>query len=136
VTGREQNEMARDAYSYLHYPMVAGVVAVALGLKTTLAHVDEPLATVPAVALAGGTSLYLLGHVAFRFRTLGMFHTERLVLALAVLCVVPLARELDALASVAVVTGLLGALIVYETLRYSDDRARVRSELLHGHHER
>jgi low temperature requirement protein LtrA len=136
VTGREQNEMARDAYSYLHYPMGAGIVAVAFGLKTTLAHVDEPLETVPAVALAGGTSLYLVGHVAFRLRTLGTFHVERLVLAVAVLGVAALAREVDALLSVAIVTALLGALIVYETVRYSDDRARIRGELLHGHDQR
>ena len=41
--GREQNEMARDSYSFLHFPMVAGVVLIALGLKKTIAHVDEPL---------------------------------------------------------------------------------------------
>ena len=29
--GREQNAMARDSYSYLHFPMVAGIVLVALG---------------------------------------------------------------------------------------------------------
>ena len=39
--GREQNEMARDSYSFLHFPMVAGVVLIALGLKKTIAHVDE-----------------------------------------------------------------------------------------------
>ena len=41
--GRERNELARDSYSYLHFPMVAGIVLVALGLKKTLEHVDEPL---------------------------------------------------------------------------------------------
>jgi low temperature requirement protein LtrA len=30
--GRERNELARDAYSYLHFPMVAGIVLMALGL--------------------------------------------------------------------------------------------------------
>ncbi len=29
--GRVQNEMARDSYSYLHFPMIAGIVLVALG---------------------------------------------------------------------------------------------------------
>ena len=46
--GRVQNEMARDSYSYLHFVMVAGIVLVALGLKKTLGHVDDPLKTVPA----------------------------------------------------------------------------------------
>ena len=52
--GREQNELARDAYSLLHFPMVAGIVLAALGLKTTLAHVGDPLHVVPAAALVGG----------------------------------------------------------------------------------
>ena len=64
--GRERNEIARDSFSYLHFPMVAGIVLLALGLKKTLGHVDEPLKLVPAVALLGGTAFYLLAHVAFR----------------------------------------------------------------------
>src|SRR5215210_3623257 len=47
ATGREQNELARDSYSYLHLPMVAGVVLLALGLKKTLLGVEESLALVP-----------------------------------------------------------------------------------------
>ncbi len=68
VAGRERNEVARDSFSYLHFPMVAGIVLLALGLKKTLAHVADPLELVPAVAALGGTALYLLAHVAFRWR--------------------------------------------------------------------
>ena len=64
--GREQNELARDSYSYLHFPMVAGIVLVAVSLKKTLADVDDPLAIVPAFALLGGVAFYLLGLVGFR----------------------------------------------------------------------
>ena len=74
-----QNDLARDAYSYLHFPMVAGVVLVALGMKTTIAHVDEPLDLVPAVALCGGAALYLLGHVAFAWRSFGAVKVHRLL---------------------------------------------------------
>ena len=55
--------IARDSYSYLHLPMIAGIVLVALGVKKTLGHVDEPLDTVPAVALFGGIALYYAAHV-------------------------------------------------------------------------
>ena len=58
--GHERARLARDAFSYLHLPMFAGIVLVALGAKKVLAHVDEPLATVPAFALCGGVALYLL----------------------------------------------------------------------------
>ena len=60
--------VARDSYSYLHLPMIAGIVLVALGVKKAIGHVDEPLETVPAVALFGGIALYYAGHLGFRLR--------------------------------------------------------------------
>ena len=48
--------MARDAYSYLHFPVIAGIVLIALGIKKTLGHLDDPLSTVPALALGGGVA--------------------------------------------------------------------------------
>ncbi len=70
---KERNALARDAFSYLHLPMVAAIVLVALGMKTTLAHVGDPLSWPTATALAGGAALYLLGHVAFKLRSVGSF---------------------------------------------------------------
>ena len=77
AAGRERNAMARDSYSYLHFPMVAGIVLVALGLKKTLGHVGDPLATVPAAAMLGGGAVYLLAHVAFRWRNLHTVNRHR-----------------------------------------------------------
>jgi low temperature requirement protein LtrA len=51
ATGLELHRLALHAYSYLHLPMIAGVVLFALGLKTTVGGVGETLDTVPAVAL-------------------------------------------------------------------------------------
>ena len=47
AVGHEQNGIARDSYSYLHFPMVAGIVLIALGMKKTLGHTDEALKLVP-----------------------------------------------------------------------------------------
>src|SRR5215208_4146470 len=80
--GKVRNELARDSYSYIHFPMVAGIVLSALGLKKTLGHVDDPLDTVPAFALLGGVAIYLLGLVAFRLRHVKTVNWRRLVLAL------------------------------------------------------
>ena len=66
---------------YLHFPMVAGIVLLALGMKKTLGHVDDPLKTVPAAAMLGGTAVYLLAHVAFRWRNVHRLSTQRLVAA-------------------------------------------------------
>jgi low temperature requirement protein LtrA len=126
--GRRRNEMARDAYSYLHFPMVAGIVLVALGLKSTLHDVSDPLEMVPSVALLGGLATYLLAHVAFRLRTKRSVNKERLLLSAVLLALLPAARALPALATLAGVTGLVWLLITYETIRFADIRDRVRHE--------
>jgi low temperature requirement protein LtrA len=126
VVGRERNEMARDSYSYLHFPMVAGIVLVALGMKKTLGHVEDPLKLVPAAALLGGTSIYLLAHVAFRYRHIHSINVRRLGLAIALCAFIPVAIEIPALATVAVIAAALVALIVVETHGYGGSRAEVR----------
>jgi low temperature requirement protein LtrA len=123
----EQAPLARDSYSYLHFPMIAGVVLLALGLKKTELAVDEPLKTIPAVALCGGVALYLLGHIAFRLRNVGTLNKHRSLATLAVLALIPLALEVDALIALAAVTAVLTILIAYEAIRFRDARARVRA---------
>jgi low temperature requirement protein LtrA len=127
--GRIRNELARDAYSYLHFPMVAGIILAALGLEKTLGDVGDPLGTVLGFALLGGVAIYLLGHVAFRYRQIHTINRQRLGLALLLFALLPLASEISALALVAVVTALLAAMIVYETASYGEGRDRIRHEL-------
>ena len=126
AAGREQNELARDSYSYLHFPMVAGVVLVALGMKKTLGHVDDPLKLVPAFALLGGLAAYLLGHVSFRYRHIRTVNARRAALAAVLLALLPLATEISALAIVAIATVLVWMLIAYETRSYGEGRTRLR----------
>jgi low temperature requirement protein LtrA len=127
--GRVQNEMARDSYSYLHFPMVAGIVLLALGIKKTIGDVGDPLEVVPAVALLGGSSLYLLAHVAFRLRNLHTLNRQRLVCAALLLALIPVAVELPALATLAIVAALFSVLISYETIRFAAARDRIRHQL-------
>jgi low temperature requirement protein LtrA len=127
--GRERNEIARDSYSYLHFPMVAGIVLGALGLKKTLGDVGEPLKLVPAAALLGGVALYLLAHVAFRLRNVHSLNRQRLLCALVLVAFVPVGVELPALATLALMAGLLVALIAYEAVRFAEARDRVRHQL-------
>ena len=129
AAGREQNEIARDSFSYLHFPMVAGIVLVALGLKKTLEHVGDPLETVPAVAMLGGAGLYLLAHVAFRWRNVHRFSVQRVVAAAALAAFVPVALEMPALATLGVLTAALSVLIAYETVHFAELRDRLRHQL-------
>jgi low temperature requirement protein LtrA len=127
--GREQNEIARDSFSYLHFPMVAGIVLVALGLKKTLGHVEDPLKIEVATAMLGGTAIYLLAHVAFRWRNVRRFSAQRLICALALVALTPLATEIASLATVAIVLGILSILIAYETVHFAELRERLRHQV-------
>ena len=129
TVGREQNEVARDSYSYLHFPMVAGIVLLALGLKKTLEHVGDPLETVPAVAMLGGTALYLLAHVAFRWRNVHRFSVQRLLCAVFLCALIPLALEVAALVMLGVLVAALAVVIAYETVHFAELRDRLRHQL-------
>jgi low temperature requirement protein LtrA len=128
--GRERNEIARDSYSYLHFPMVAGIALIAVGMKQTLGAVDQPLEIVTATALLGGAAMYLLAHVAFRLRNVRSLSARRLLCAVVLLALLPLAVELPALATLGILAALLVALIAYEALRYAEARDRVRHQLV------
>ena len=121
-----RNRLARDGFSYLHLPMVAAIVLVALGAKSTLAHVGDPLEWETAAALVGGAAIYLLAHVAFKARVLGTFSADRLVAALVLLALVPLAHRVTALVTVAMVAALLSATLAVEGLRHAEARRAVR----------
>ncbi|MGH2681653.1 MAG: low temperature requirement protein A [Actinomycetota bacterium] len=127
ATGAERAALARDLYSYLHLPMVAGIVLFALGLKTTLAHVGDPLQTIPALGLCGGVALYLLAHVASRLRIGGGLGHGRPIATLLLVGMLPLARVVPALAALGLVAAVCAALIAYEALRYPYARAWIRS---------
>ena len=126
ASGLEQARIARDAYAYLHLPMVGGIVLFAFGLETTLHHVDEALATMPAFALCGGAALYLLAHIAFLFRTTGRIFRRRTVGALVLVALVPAAVAIPALAALALVSAVCALVVAYEVIRYRADRFRVR----------
>jgi low temperature requirement protein LtrA len=126
--GQERNELARDSYSYLHFPMVAGIILFALGMKKTLGAVSDPLDIELAFALLGGVAFYLLGLVAFRFRHIHSINRQRLLLGVALFGLLPAAVELPALATLAILTALLCAMVAYETASYGEGRARVRHE--------
>ena len=127
ATGKAQLTMARDSYSYLHLPMVAGIILFAVGVKKTLVDMGEPLATVPAVALCGGVALYLAAHILFRLRNVRTLNRHRLVVTVLLLALIPVALEMPALATLAVVAALCVGLIAYEAIRFAEARERVRN---------
>jgi low temperature requirement protein LtrA len=118
--------MARDSYTYLHLPMVAGIILFALGVKKTLGHPGDALGGVPALALCGGVALYLVAHVLFRLRNVGTVNRQRIVAAAVLLGLAVLATHVPALLSLALVAAVTVALIAYEALHFAEARDRVR----------
>ncbi len=125
--GHARARLARDSFSYLHLPMFAGIVLLALGAKKVLAHVDEPLETVPAFALCGGVAFYLLSHDAIRYRSVRTINPRRCLAAATSAALIPVAVRVDGVVAIALVAAVCTALIAYETLRFRTARAQMRT---------
>jgi low temperature requirement protein LtrA len=125
-TGVQQATLARDAYSYLHFVMVAGIVLFAMSLKKTLAHFDEHLSAVPATALCAGLAGYLLAHVVLRYRISRTIGHGRPVAFLALIAMWPFADKVPALAALTATATVLVLLIAYEAIRYREPRSQIR----------
>jgi low temperature requirement protein LtrA len=132
--GRERNEIGRDSFGYLHLPMVAGIVLIALGLKKTFGDVEHELKLVPAVALLGGTAMYLLGHAAFRWRNVHRFSAQRVLVSVICVALIALAVEIPALATLGILAAILAVLVTYETFAFRELRERLRRQLAEAHH--
>jgi low temperature requirement protein LtrA len=129
--GVERVALARDAYTYAHFPMIVGVVLFAFAMKSTVAHVGDELDSVTAFALCGGCALYLLTFSAIRIRIERRVRLSRgrFVAALALLLLLPLATMVPALAALALVTAVWVGLHAYELVWWRAARAESRSVL-------
>ncbi len=124
--GQAQALMARDSYTYLHLPMVAGIVVFAIGVKRTIPQMSAHLAAVPAAALCCGVAAYLLALSVFKRRNVGSFNQPRLVVGAALIALTPLMTLVPALLALGVVTALVCGMLVYEVHRYDEARQRIR----------
>jgi low temperature requirement protein LtrA len=126
-SGAERTGLARDIYTYLHLPMVAGIILFAFALKATLAHVGDDLDSIQALGLCGGPALYLFAYVALRFRASRTLGGGRLFAAIACALLWPVAVVVPALIALAVVAAVWVALHAYEIIWWREARARTRA---------
>ena len=126
-SGVERIALARDIYTYLHLPMIAGIVLFAFAMKATLAHVGDELDTIPALALCWGPALYLYAYVALRVRVTHTIGRGRLVAATACALLFPLAMVVPALVALALLTTVWLALHAYEIIWWREARAQTRA---------
>jgi low temperature requirement protein LtrA len=129
--GSERVALARDAYAYLHFPMIVGIVLFAFAMKIVMAHVGDELDTAAAFALCGGCALFLLTFPAIRIRIMRRWRVTRgrLVAALLFVLLLPVATLVPALAALALVTAVWIGLHVYELVHWREARAESRSLL-------
>jgi low temperature requirement protein LtrA len=129
-SGEQQTALARDVYTYLHLPMVTGIVLFAFAMKETLAHVGDVLNTVPALCLAGGPALYLFAYVGLRWRISRSVRGGRSLATLACALLIPLAITVPAIGALAALTAVWIALHAYELIWWRAERAEVREQRL------
>jgi low temperature requirement protein LtrA len=110
----DKGRLARDAYTYLHIPMIAGIIVTAVGDKLVIEHPSEELSGPELATVVGGPALYLLGHVGFRLRMAGSLSVKRLSAAAALCIVGAIGAVLPALATAALALAVLVALIAAE----------------------
>ncbi|MFF0611621.1 low temperature requirement protein A [Nocardia tengchongensis] len=135
--GERRIQIARNCYTFWHFPMIAGIVSMALGLKKVLNYVggaqghslSDQLHGIPLFALYGGVVAYLVALVGFRHYATGKVLVPRLVTAAVLLALIPLASALPALAALGILCAALLALIVFEVVRYAQPRDLIRHGL-------
>jgi low temperature requirement protein LtrA len=125
--GTDRIALARDAYSYLHLPMVAGIVLFAFAMKVTLAHVGRELDTIPAFALCIGPALYLFAFVLLRLRVSRSLSRGRLIAAIACAAMLPVALASPALVALTLVAAVWVVLHIYELIWWREARAEARA---------
>jgi low temperature requirement protein LtrA len=110
----DPGRLARDAYTYLHLPIVAGIIATAVANNLLIAGPHDAPHGVALAMILGGPSLYLLGESLFRWRMTGKAHAGRLATAGLLVALVPLGGHVSALALSVIVATLLSALVGWE----------------------
>ncbi len=115
-----------DAYSYLHLLLVAGIIISAVGDRFVVRGPGQALAAGPRLALCGGVALYLLGHLAFRWRLVGTIAYRLALTAVALLVLFAVGGGLPAWSVTGATAVLIGGLCVAEAMM---DPSRRRARL-------
>jgi len=117
ATAEERGRIGRDIYTYLHLPIIAGIVLVAVGDELVIAHPTDDLHDAGALVALGGPALFLSGLMACAARLGQAQSAARAVAVVALLAALPLAAGAEGLVALGVLTALLVALVVAEQLR-------------------
>jgi low temperature requirement protein LtrA len=121
---RDRTRLARDAYTYLHVVIIAGVIVSAVGNELVIAHPTEELPGEEVAAVVAGPALYLFAHAALRLRMSGTVSGKRLGGALACVAIGGVGAFAPALVVAALLVAVLVTVIVAEHVAAARRRAR------------
>jgi low temperature requirement protein LtrA len=108
--------LARDVYTLFHYPIVLGIIFLAVAGKKMLDDPREPLSDGGRAVLALGFALFFLGFVLARYRVIRRIAWERVAAPVVVAILVLALEDADALVLVTLsVLAVVAALVVERT---------------------
>jgi len=119
-----QGRVGRDAYTYLHIPIVAGILLAAVGDELLVADPTGDLGDAGALVTLAGPAIFLLGMAAFGARVGRHQGSIRLVAAALLFAAVPLAAGASALCVAAAEAAILIALVVADRPGFRNQSAR------------
>lgn len=114
ATGAKRARLARDMFSYLHLPLVAGVVFIAVGLEGVMGHPEEHLHGVHAIGLGGGAALFLFGLGAVSGRRGHRPRLDHLLAGVACLILIPVSLVLPGVVALALLVVVLAVIAVMD----------------------
>ena len=119
--------LARDVFTYFHYPVVLGIILYAVAAKKTLEHPLDPLSEAGRWALGLGVAIFLCGFALMRFRVVRRIAWERLAAAAIALVLAVALDGTDAIVTLGVVIVVLVLSVAFETARLRELRAEIRA---------
>jgi low temperature requirement protein LtrA len=114
TTCDDPGRLARDAYTYFHLPIVAGIIATAVANHLLIAAPHQAPDGVGVAMILGGPALYLLGEILFDWRVTRATNAKRVAAAAVLILLVPVGGQISILALSLIVASLLPALAVWE----------------------
>jgi low temperature requirement protein LtrA len=120
--------LARDVFTFFHYPVVLGIILYAVAAKKTLEHPLDPLSDAGRWALGLGIASFLAAFALMRYRVIRRIAWERLAAGAVAVVVAVTLESADAIVTLGVVVALLVLSVAVETARLRVFRAELRAE--------
>jgi len=112
----ESGRVARLAYTYLHMPIVAGIILSAVADEVVLKHPGGHSDHRTLFSAVGGPLLFLVGTILFKHAIRGFFQLSHIVGIAALLVLGWFAADMSPLMLSIVTTALLIAVAIWESL--------------------